>query len=253
MLTQALWWTGNALLALLLLRSLIGGFFGKYPLLFVYVSYVLVRSLLCFYIFVFHPTVYQFFYWYTEFLTVSLGYCVVWEIYRQVLGDYPGVVRVAQAILASVFLAVMARVLSNRLGGSVGPLNQTTVALERDLRVVQTVLLLVIVLLILYYAIPVGRNVRGILSGYGFFVGTSLLQLTLREHLGGSFQPWWEYLDPFAFDAMLVVWCVGLWSYAPSPSPQDDKAVEGDYELLVSHTTALLTRMRRHLLRGARG
>lgn len=252
MITQLLWWTGNALLFLILVRSFTKGFLGKYRLLFSYVGYVLLRSLVSFYLYAFQPGAYQFFYWYTEFLTICLGYCVIWEIYMQVLAGYAGVARMARAILTAVFLGVIGKVLITRRGGSFWPLNQTAVELERDLRTVQAVLFLVIVGLLLYYSIPVGRNLRGILSGYALYIGISLVQLSLRAHLGDNFQPWWHYLEPLAYDVTLAIWCVGLWSYAPNPTLAQEPALEQDYELLVSQATSFLLRMRNYIVRAVR-
>jgi hypothetical protein len=61
MLAQLLWWTTNALEALLLIRSVKGGFFKRYPLFYLYLSYVLLESLLRFYVYSFKPGFYQIF------------------------------------------------------------------------------------------------------------------------------------------------------------------------------------------------
>jgi len=45
-----------------------------------------------------------------------------------------------------------------------------------------------LLVLLAYYAIPAGRNLKGIILGYGVFLfGTNLVQLTLRDFLETNF------------------------------------------------------------------
>jgi len=65
---------------------------------------------------------------------------------------------------------------------------KTTLETERDLRIVQVTLLIGLVALFAYYAVPLGRNLKGIIYGYGLFIATNVLHLTLRDSLGDSFE-----------------------------------------------------------------
>jgi hypothetical protein len=253
MLTQILWWGGNALISLLLLRSLTGKFFRKYPIFYVYLSYVLLESLLRFYIYVFHPIAYQTFYWWhTQFIGVTLGYGVIWEIYLQTLASYAGAARMARILLSAVFIAVVIKVLAGSLSGPAWSGPATAADLERNLRTAQAMLLITIVGLLAYYAIPVGRNLRAMLLGYGFYIGASVISLTLRSYLGVNFQLSWQYLQQTIYDVTLAIWCAGLWSYAPNPAPRDEVMLERDYELLAAQTTKLLGQVRAYLMRAVR-
>ena len=252
MLTQILWWGCNALIALLLLRSLTGGFFRKYPMFYVYLSYVFLQSLLRFYIYIFHPTAYQSFWWHTQFIGVTLGYGVIWEIYLQTLANYAGAARMARIFLSVVFMAVVIKVLTSSVSGPVWSGPATTVDLERNLRTAQVLLLITIVGLLAYYAIPIGRNLRAMILGYGFFVGASVASLILRSYLGTRFQPLWQYLQQTIYGATLAIWCTGLWLYSPNPAPGDEARLERDYELLAAQTARLLAQVRAYLMRAVR-
>lgn len=246
MLTQTLWWGGLAVTGLLLQRALRGFFFLKYPLFYFYLSHVLVLSLVRFYFYVFKPNAYQIFYWDTQFLSVAVGYCVLWEIYSQALADYAGARRMAQQVLLAVFIAVVAKFLSDIFNGT---WSQGEASLERNFRIVQAMFLLAIVGLLAYYAIPIGRNLKGIILGYGFFVGTSVINLTLRFHLGETFQLWWQYLQSMAYFTTLLVWSAALWSYHPNPKPEREIAIERDYEILSTQTARALAKARSYILR----
>ncbi len=248
MLTELIRWADNALICLLVLRALRGRFVSKYPAFYFYLTWVLGTSLLRFYIYRFEPAAYQLFYWYSQFFSVAIGCCLIWEIYRQALADYPGAGRMAQRVLWVVFVVVLGRVIASGLSEPTLSLARSTAELERNFRTVQVLLLLAVLGLLVYYAIPIGRNLRGIILGYGLFLGTSVINLTLRSQIGEAFQAAWQYLQPMAYFFTLVVWTVALWSYQPNPKPEKEIAIERDYEVLAAHTANTLARARSYIL-----
>lgn len=252
MLTQALWWTGNASLIVLLVRATSGKLFTKYPVFYFYISWVILDSFLSYYLYVAHPRAYESFYWYTQFLSVALGYCVIWEIYAQALAQYPGVARLGQILLLAVFIIVVGQTLAGSLSAHALLPSQIPAVLERNLRAAQAMLLVAIVALLIYYAIPVGQNLSGMILGYGLFIGASVVSLTLRSHLGKPFQPWWQYFQPTAYFATLLVWCGTLWSYKPNPRPTTEIELEPDYERLSAQTAKVIAWARSYLLRSVR-
>jgi hypothetical protein len=249
---QLLWWAPIALQAALLIGAIRARLFAKYPIFYAYLSYVFVETSLRLCIYVVKPGFYSRFYWYTQCFSVALGYGVIWEIFRQALAEYPGAARMAKNALAAIFLVVVSKVLFNALTGPVFSPATTTAELERNLWAVQAVLLVAIVGLLAYYAIPTGRNLKGTILGYGFSIGASVMSLTLRSYLGDWFQPWWQYLPAMTSCVTLLIWCFTLWSYRPNPEPESDVGIERDYELLVARTTKLLTQARGHLVRAMR-
>lgn len=252
MLTQVIWWTCNLLLVLLLVRSISRRLFWKYPIFYFYLSWVLLDSFLSFYLYLVRPSAYESYYWSAEFLSVALGYCIIWEIYRQVLLDYPGVARMAKSVLLVVFIVVVAKVLTRTLGGYDWSPAAIPAMLERNLRTIQAMLLAGLVGLLIYYAIPVGRNVKGMISGYGLFVGASVANLTLGIRLGEQFQPWWQYLQPIAYILALLIWTATLWSYAPNPKPEAEVELEHDYQLVSGQIDRAINQARSYLLRAVR-
>jgi hypothetical protein len=252
MLTQILWWSCNALIGSLLLRAAQERFFTKYLAFYLYLSHVLLLAFIRFYLYVFKPSSYRSFYWYTEFVSVAIGYCVIWEIYQQALAPYSGTLRMARYLVLGIFCAVVGNSLINGLTGSVWGPAQTVMDLERNLRTVQTALLVVVLGILSYYLIPIGRNLMGIIFGYGFFIGVGVINMTLRSHLGDSFQIWWRYFQSSAYLITLLIWSATLWSYEPNPAPNTDVRIEHDYELLSERTSLALGKARSFILRGIR-
>jgi type III secretory pathway component EscS len=252
MFAEILWGTGTALEGLLVFRSLKGRIFAAYPVFYVYLTYIFLQEFARFYVYLFHPTRYLHFYWYTQFFSVVLGYGVIWEIYRQALKHYPGAARAARSALALIFVFVLSKVLVAGMSGLLWSFARTTAQLERDLRIVQAALLIAIVALLAYYAIPAGRNLKGMIVGYGLFIGASIITLTFRSYFGDSFQPLWQYLPAATYYIVLIIWCFCLWSYHPSMQPEPEARVKHDYELLAKHTTKLLNQVRTNMVRVVR-
>jgi hypothetical protein len=249
LLAQSAWWSTNVLEGILLFRAVRRRFWGKYPVFYFYLSYVLFESLLRFYFYAFKPNLFSSVYWSTQFVSVTIGYCIIWEIFRQALTGYPGAARVARICLLTIFLLVLSKVFLSALGGSVPSLLKTFADLERYLRVIQAALLMTIVGVLAYYAIPIGRNIKGMILGYGFFIGMTLMHLALRSYLGDAFQPVWQHLGWVSYTAALFIWCATLWSYHPSPHPSPEVEIERDYERLAIRTARLLAQVRADLVR----
>jgi hypothetical protein len=246
------WVLGLILEGVLLFRAVRGGHFQKYPMFYLYVGCVLVQSLFLFVICLAEPRYYVSFYWYAEFVSVGLGCGVVWEIYRQALCRFPGAARMARNLLLFVVLMVFSKVLANTWNGRVLWPSGAVVALERDLRTVQAVLLIGLVVVITLYRIPLGRNLWGMMLGYGLFIGTSVITLALRVLLGDSFQTAWIYIQPMSYLTVLCIWCITLWSYKTVLVPTAERTIEQDYQLLAGTTRKGLLEARAYLGRAMR-
>jgi hypothetical protein len=66
---------------------------------------------------------------------------------------------------------------------------------------------------------------KGMYIGYGIYVGTSLITLALRAYLGAHIDPTWYMVQPLSYDAGLMVWAVGLWSYSPPRIPRGNMGI----------------------------
>jgi hypothetical protein len=252
MLTQVIWWTANLLEAVLLGRASWQKFIKAYPLFYTYLAFVLLTSLSRFYMYVWHAPLYTNFYWATQGVSVFLGFAVVWEICRQALAHYPGAFRMVRTSFLIIFVIVSSKIIVNVLVGESWSLAATIAEEERDFRVVQAFLLLVMAGLISFYRIQIGRNLRGMMLGFGFFIGTSVLNLTIRSYFGDAFQIWWQYLQPAAFVVVLLIWCVTLWSYWPNPEPEVESRIEQDYHAIVRATRQRFRQARAHVGRAVR-
>jgi hypothetical protein len=245
-------WASNIGEAVLLYRAIRGRFFGKYPVFYIYLAYVFAYEVAAFCVYTFDPGFYSKFYWGLQYVSITIGYCVIWEVYRQVFKPYPGASRIARALLAGILIFVVCKVILNGVYNvSLTSVLHRAPEYERYLRVVQAALLVTIVALIAYYSIPIGRNLKGMILGYGLYIGLTIMQLGLRAYLGEWFQPIWKHLAWVSYTAALVTWCVTLWSYQPSPEPTRT-GPEYDYQQLATQTSRMMSQVRSGISRAMR-
>jgi hypothetical protein len=244
MFSLSIWLVGIALELILVIRGVQRGIFRRYPVFYSYIVFVVVTDILLFAI---RPTVhpYLYLYWVAEFVGLLLGCLVFFEFYRVALKPYPGTARVARALLAIVFAAAVVKTIATIANVPQWWWNAKPAQVEGVLRVCQLLAILALTLLFLFYSIPFGKNLRGILLGYGFFVSWSVLCLALVAAGVARADTLWSYTYPISYVLSVVVWTVHLWSYQPNPIP--DRAIPLEQEYL---RVAAATQRRFHDARG---
>jgi hypothetical protein len=250
-LTQFLWWGGIVLETFLLVRCARGKFYREYPGFFSYIAVVLLASVVRYSVRQ-NPGTYALVYWYSQVVSLIAGYVVIVEIYRRALKDYPGAARMAQTLLMAILVLIVSKAAFDSAGSMGWSIARTCEELERDLRAVQATVLIAILGLLAYYRIPLGRNLKGILLGFGIFIGVSVTILTLRFSFGDRLRLVYQYLPPFTYFAVLIIWCAALWSYHANPVPETKPELEQDYRSLALGTRRLLGHARTHLTRAVR-
>jgi len=249
MLASAILLTSLGLEGALLVRSIQGRFVRRYALFYSYLAWVLLLDLLSVPLSYWFPRAYSYVYWSSEFLSVLIGCGVVWEIYRTALSRYPGAARMAQNVLAFLFIISVSRIFVKAWNNPNWHPGATTLETERDLRIVQTLLLAGLVVLLVSYAVPISRNIKGMILGFGFFLATSVVNLTARDYFGETFEQAWSYIQPVSYLVVLGIWLTTLWAYSPAPEPEVESRLEVDYQALVAGTRRQLISARAHLAR----
>lgn len=236
----------------LLARAARTKLFKKFPLFYFYVAWVLARDLLGTPVYTHYPSFYSSFYWSTEFLLAAISYGVLMEIYSGSLKNYPGVAKFFRVFLLIMFFVVVAKVGIGSLNNLQLSFGRAVVELEDGLRQLQAVLLSCLLLLFVYYKIPLGRNLRGIVLGYSVLVGTDVITLTFAFHPTDGFASMMRQSEPTFYAISLIIWLLTLW--APSAEIVSDVSygIEEHYEHLARETRMMLLRARAHLARAAR-
>jgi hypothetical protein len=241
-------WSGSiALEIVLLLRAFRTRLRFRYPIFYTYILFVLMQSLLRLTVNLYRPGLYSYAYWTTEFVGVVIGCAVVFEIYRVGLASYPGTARMARVLLAILFLIAVAKALADISNDPRSWAEATTIDIERAVRTVQALAIAALVGLFLSYAIPFGRNLKGILLGYGLFIGASVMWFTFAHAGGDRFRDFWSYLNPASYDFALGLWAVYLWSPQVQPEPLSHVRLEEQYQRVAARTHRRLQTARGYL------
>ena len=244
MVSSAIWFTGIVLESLLLVRSFWTRLIGKYPFFYAYSASVLFMAVLLLF-----PSLHQHWYWGAQFFTLILGYGILLEILNHTLSPYPGAERFAKIAGLTAFALITCAAVLLPLVGSRQSAADTMHELERDLRTVQALFIFGLLVVISYYRIALGKNMKGMIGGYGVYVGTSLVGLALGSYSANSFGEVSRMFRPFSFDISMIIWLITLWSYNPDPAPAPGICLEEDYEAFVARTRSA---MRSYLRRIAR-
>jgi hypothetical protein len=240
-LTLLIWWCGIALEALLLFRGFRARLVSRYPYFYIYVlSLFLTDGLLCL-VFLSKPTAYDKWNWYAGFLILFLGCGILLEVFRHVLSPYPGAERFARMAGFAVFGAIFCFAIVYPIYAPAPSVARALyVVVQRDFLSVQAILLLGLLQVISYYRISMGRNLKGMIVGYGQCLGTTVIAIALRSHIGPRFDYAWDAIQPLAYLASLIIWLVALWSYCPNKVPKATISVEADYEALAARTRDMM-------------
>jgi hypothetical protein len=239
MITLAVFWVGLCLEIGLILRALQQGLFLRYPTFFSYLSLVALVDVVRYYTYYYNHAAYKGVYWPSQFISLIVGYGVILEILGLTLARYPGAARLARNLVLLIFLLIFAYVGFKALTSPQWTPATTNAELERDLRAAQVAVLAGILGVIAYFRIPLGKNLKGMISGYGVFLASSVITLALRSYAGSRFDKTWLIVQPFFFLICLLLWCFTLWSYHPDPLPRTGPDLSDYSEYSASARTVL--------------
>jgi hypothetical protein len=243
MLAEAILWSGLILRPLILTRGYQSRMLSRYAWFYWYILSGFTADAVLYLLWGRYANLY----WVFQFLTLAFGCGVLLEIFKHVLSPYPGAERFARILLLMTFVVIF-------LFGLIYPHINTSltatrshVELERDVRTAQTIFFVAILAVIFHYSIPRGKNMRGMMSGYGLYLCASLFTLTFRAYLGHGFDAIWRVLQPLFSSLTLCIWLYALWAYHPNPVPSTRIELESDYEELAALTKGRIDALRSHL------
>jgi hypothetical protein len=211
---QIVGYAGLLLEFVIVARSIQCKSFAKYPVFYSYIVSVLCADLFLLVAYaIAKPSAWL--YWRFEIVTVALGCGVLLEISRYVFARHISLDHFVRWTTALTFGAVFFVFAIHALFLPSWKPAANPAELERQLRVAQALALMSIVFLSGYYGIAIGKNMKGIILGFGVYVGATLISLALRGIIGLRFSPTWRVIQPFSYLVALLIWAVALWTYEP--------------------------------------
>jgi hypothetical protein len=241
MLSSIIWLAGIALEGVILFRGVRAKLVSRYLNFYVYIFSLFLADGLLYWAYSAKLAAADKWSWYSGFVSLFLGCGIVLEIFRHVLAPYAGAEKFARvasyAFLGAVICFAVAYPI---IGPSEKVVRALFVRMQRDFLAVQGILLIIIIQLMAYYAIPAGRNLKGMILGYGQALMVTLAALALRTYIGPRFQNSWTLVQQLSYLGSLVIWLIALWSYVPNPAPPSRINSDDDYEELASRTRKMV-------------
>jgi len=244
---QTVWLGGLLIEGIILVRSVLGRSLAKYPFFYLYIASVFAASTARYVLEIVRPSLQHGIYWPKQYVTLFLGCGVIFEISRHVFAQRVTLDRIARWTMLVTFGAIF---LSVAIQAFILPgwnVTANTADLERDLRIAQAIVLMTILVLSGYYKIGIGRNIKGMILGFGIYVGASVFSLTLRLFVGTRFERAFEVIPNTAYFLALAVWMVALWSYEAEPVEKLPSISGGEYQILAGRTQEILGSINDHL------
>jgi len=243
----AIWWIGICLESAIIARGVRSKVFAKYPIFFAYLVFVLASEVSRYVIYQRTPSLYKSWWWTTEFIGVLMGYMLIMSILEKVLIAYPGARKFARNIGLAIFAAIVLFTTAEWLFQHQISLALTSIEVERNLRGAEAILLGALLLVVAYYGVSVGRNLTGIILGYGMYIAVEVMSDATRSHAGQSFHNTFSRIRTYSYLFALVVWMAALWSYSAAAEPQPPFQLESDYQSFADSTREKIGAMRTYL------
>lgn len=251
-LTLVIWWSAIVLESLILVRGFQQKTLSKYPFFYLYIASLLLSDGPLYFVFLTHPAAYPKWNWNAGFINIILGCGILLEIFKHVLTPYPGAERFARVSTIVIFVVIFSFGVGYLLFAPNTFESRLMSRLERDLLAVQAVFLGSLVAVICYYAIAVGKNLQGMVLGYGLCIGTTLMMLAVRNFTGKELNSVWMLVQPLTYAICLAIWARTLWRYEARTGLMETSIAESDYESVAAATKDALGTMRSHLGRVSR-
>jgi hypothetical protein len=242
MASSIIWLVGIVLEALVLFRGARARLLSRYPNFYIYILSLFLADSIFFLAYVAKFPIADKWSWYAGFMSLLLGCGIALEIFRHGLSPYAGAEKFAR-VASYTFLAAVTvfAIVYPIVAPSSGAARAIFTRAQQYFLAVQGVLLIVIIQVMAYYAIPAGRNLKGMMLGYGQAVAVTLGVLAVRNYVGPSFQHTWTLTQQFSYLASLAIWVVALWSYIPTPVPKARIKPDDDYDGLASRTRGMVS------------
>lgn len=251
MLTLAMWWACILAEGLVVFRAFPAKLLPKYPFFYTYAASVLVCDVLLYTVYTFSPVKYPAWVRGTEFLNILLGCGIILEIFKHVLSPYAGAERFARIAGVAVFAAIFCFGVFYPMAPGTIQAPSTYVELKRNLLTAQAILFFAVLAVISYYRTAMGKNVKGMILGYGMWLGANIMTLELRSYIGPRFHDALNVIQPLFYLASLIIWAVALWSYDQNPVFDSSTPAEIDHETVVATTRSAMEAMRSHISKAA--
>ena len=203
--------------AALLLQAVLAGvllfkkMWRKFPFFVCYsvASFLSTGILYSLYLSAVPPLVYTRVYWSSEAIGLFLGIAVVWEIFRDLLGPYPALKKLATQFFRGavvVLVLVGCIVIYAQPFGDPNRIRTALFVMEQAGRILEVGLLLFLFSFASAFGLHWRQYVFGIALGLGIFVTVELVAVTMRVQFGPAAVSIFRIVRSVSYNSSLFIW-----------------------------------------------
>jgi hypothetical protein len=235
---------GYILGGVLILRAARGEFLSRFVLFYSYVAYVLCGSAMANLVSWLRPEYYASTFWYYFLVGLLAEFAVVVEISDHLFAPYPAIQRLGRFLAVFICSALFLFYIFPSLTGA-DSLSLALLDFIKRATLTKALIVIAILAAARYYRLPLGKNVSGLIAGFGIYLGVTIANFSLAEVYGRAiYGRTFSVVGPLASTLCLLVWTVSLWRYQPV-APIHRSVLDGnaenpepmDYQLTRLHTT----------------
>lgn len=178
-------------------------------------------------------------YWGTQAILMGLRAAVVYELCRELLKPYPGVLKLCWLILlsAGLVLVTFALIINVNHGPYVARIFLT---IDRGIELGILGVLVLAMWFCRYYQIPAPRLIGLIGLGLSLYSALNILSNTLADRWFRAFHPIWTEVRGDSFILSELVWLIAIWKPLPVPRPSPNLLGFQDYSVMTSSVNVRL-------------
>lgn len=157
------------------------------------------------------------FYWMAELITDIATCACLAQLSKRIFGEGAGTSRFARVLSALCWIAAGLFAVAYGLHNIVAPqLPMQNVGLARDMLATQAGILISIIWGVLYFGRPTGKNLKGLLLGWGTVMISGVVYFTWAS-ISWTHESTLNLIIYVGNYGGLVIWLVSLWNYEPDP------------------------------------
>jgi hypothetical protein len=186
-------------------------YYRAIPLFTVYTTFQVAMTAISVVVMASHVTLQTYFYFFYAFeiCGISLGFCLIYEIFTSVLKPYDALNGVAKRLLFAIvfYLIIIGMILARYGSGSaIDRVSEVIFVSLRTLRLIQAGVLLALFFLVRSFGLTWRSYIFGIAMGYGIYAILDLILALERTYYGNSTEGMQSLFRTVAYMIMVGIW-----------------------------------------------
>jgi hypothetical protein len=183
---------------------------GKFPMLYSYVAYILLTSVVGLVLFAAHSPYYSSVFWLIFISYMMAEFAIVGEISDHLFFPYPSIRYLGRALV--IFGSALSFLFVLGVLGQPHRMDEAILEFAQRMLIAKFLVILLMLLPTVYYHIGVTSVVKRVIGGFTFFISIGVCNFGVRETLGMAFSPIFSIIGQASFIAMLLIWTRALWN-----------------------------------------